>query len=181
MFSPQTLLRGACLAAFALSPAFAQTAATTANPLTAGERNLYEMVRNNLLRAAEKMPEEHYAYKPTPDVRSFGQLMGHVADAQYLFCSAVSGDGAKSPGVEKAKTSKADVMQGLKDGFAYCDKAFGAMTDAQAAQMAKFFGGERTKLSILSFNTVHNMEHYGNAVTYMRLKGLVPPSSEGRR
>ncbi|MDQ6704661.1 MAG: DinB family protein, partial [Acidobacteriota bacterium] len=118
------------------------------------------------------MPEENYSFKPTPDVRSFGQLVGHVADAQFLFCSGVLGEKNPTPGYEKGKTAKADLVQAMKDGFAYCDKAYDGMTDAQAAQMTKFFGRDQTKITLLSFNTAHDNEHYGNIVTYMRLKGL---------
>ncbi len=157
------------------APAFSQ------NPLAAGQKFLHTNIKNNIIRSAEKMPEENYSFKPVPEVRSFGQLLGHVADAQYLFCSAVLGETNRGPGVEKSKTSKADLVQALKDAFAYCDKAYDGMTDAQAATMVKFFvGGEQTKLMVLSFNTAHNNEHYGNIVTYLRMKGLVPPSSEPR-
>lgn len=116
-----------------------------------------------------------------PEVRSFGQIVGHVADAQYTFCSVVLGEKNPAPGIEKSKTTKADLIKGLNDGFAYCDKAYNGMTDAQAVEMVKFFGQDRAKLTVLSFNNAHNDEHYGNIVTYMRIKGLVPPSSEQRR
>lgn len=149
-------------------------------PISGGQQFLYNMVKNNLIKAADKMPEEHYAFKPTTDVRSFGQLIGHVADAQYLFCSPVLGKPNPAPGVEKNKTSKADLVQALKDAFAYCDAAYNGLTDAQAVEMVKFFGRDQSKATVLSFNTVHNNEHYGNVVTYMRLKGLIPPSSERR-
>ncbi len=149
-----------------------------ANPLTAGAKFIYSMTKNDVLRAAEEMPEENYSFKPVATVRSFGQLVGHVADAQYEFCAAVIGDGKHAPGVEKGKTSKADLIQALKDGFAYCDQAYSGMTDAQGAELVKFFGHDAPKLSILSYNNGHNFEHYGNMVTYLRIKGLVPPSSQ---
>jgi uncharacterized damage-inducible protein DinB len=155
-------------------PAFSQ------NPLAAGQKFLYTSAKNNIIRSAEKMPEENYSFKPTPEVRSYGQLLGHVADAQYAFCSAVLGKPNPAPGVEKTKTSKADLVQALNEAFAYCDQAYDGLTDAQAATMVKFFGAEQTKLTVLSFNTAHNNEHYGNIVTYLRIKGLVPPSSERR-
>jgi len=155
--------------------------ARQADPLTAGAKRSYGIIKGYITRAAEKMPEEHYSFKPTPDVRSFGQLVGHVADAQYMICAAAAGE--KAPGgeggeVEKSKTSKADLQKALADSTAYCDKVFAAMTDAGGAPTVKFFTGEMPKLSILEFNTHHDFEHYGNMVTYMRLKGLVPPSSE---
>lgn len=162
----------------ALSIASAQTAD---NPLSTSTKALYSMAKNNITRAAEKMPEENFAFKATPEVRSYGQLVGHVADANYMFCSAALGEQPPVRGIEKEKTTKADLVQALKDSFAYCDKAYDGMTDAVAAQKAKLFGSERAKLGILDFNVVHDYEHYGNMVTYLRLKGIVPPSSEPRK
>jgi len=166
---------------FAALTAIALPLAAQSNPLSAGQKGLYTMVKNNLVKAAQKMPEANYAFQPTPDVRTFGQLVGHVADAQYLFCSAATGEKNPSPGVEKGKTTKADLVQALQDAFTYCDKVYDGMTDAHAVDTVKFFGREQAKLTVLSFNNAHNDEHYGNMVTYMRLKGLVPPSSEAQR
>ena len=151
------------------------------NPIAAGQKMLYSMIKNNIIRSAEKMPEENYAFKPTPEVRSFGQLMGHVADSQYLFCSAVLGKPNPAPGIEKSKTTKADLVQAVKDAFAFCDPAYDGLTDAQAGAPVKFFGGDQAKVTVLAFNTAHDNEHYGNIVTYLRMKGLVPPSSEPRK
>ena len=163
----------------------ATTQAQTANPLSAGAKRTYHIVKGYITRSAAKMPEEHYAFKPTPDVRSFGQILGHIADSNYAFCAGAAaekppmGDGSEgSTGVEKSKTSKADLSKALADSFAYCDKVHAGMNDKVGAEMVKFFTGEMAKLSILEFNTHHDFEHYGNLVTYMRLKGLVPPSSE---
>ena len=156
------------------------TAAFAQNPISGGQKFLHGMAKNNIIRAAEKTPEENYSFKPTPEVRSFGQLVGHIADAQYLFCSPVLGKPNPAPGVEKSKAAKADLVQALKDAFTYCDQAYDGMTDAQTAALVKFFGADQAKVTVLSFNTAHNNEHYGNIVTYMRMKGLVPPSSERR-
>ena len=182
-----TLVMAAALC-LSTADAFAQTAAgQPANPLSASAKRTYDVIKGYLTRAAEKMPEEHYAFQPSKDVRTFGQLVGHVADANYGFCAAAAGekppvggfDGANS--IEKTKTSKADLQKGLADSFAYCDKAHANMTDAAGSAVIKFFGGDMAKLSILEFNTHHDFEHYGNIVTYMRMKGLVPPSSEAQK
>jgi uncharacterized damage-inducible protein DinB len=150
------------------------------NPLSAFNKRGYGQVKSWVLGSAEKMPEENYGYKPTDSVRSFGQLIGHVGDAQYLFCSAVLGDTNPAPKIEQTKTSKADLITSLKGAFAYCDKAYDTMTDAAAPQLVKFFGGDTPKLGVLSVNISHTAEHYGNLVTYLRLKNIVPPSSEPR-
>ena len=131
-------------------------------------------------RAAEKMPEEEYAFKPDPAVRSFGQILGHVADANFSFCSGVLGESSPSPGIEKTKTTKAELRVALHDAFAYCSRAYDTLTEASASETIKAFGQERNKLGVLWFNASHNLEHYGNLVVYMRLKGIVPPSSESK-
>ncbi len=148
--------------------------------LSGGARAFQSQIKSFVQRSAEKMPEGNYAYKPTPEVRSFGEILGHVADAQYLFCSAALGEKNPAPDVEKTKKTKAELTRALQDAFSYCDKAYNALTDANASEVLKLFGRERTRLNVLSFNTVHNFEHYGNLVTYLRLKGVVPPSSEGQ-
>src|ERR1700731_396038 len=150
-----------------------------ANPITASEKGFYSFVSGAVLGAAQKMPEENYSFKPTPEVRSFGQLVGHVADASYSFCSQAIGE-ANPPvkDIEKTKTSKADLVAALKDGVAYCNKAFDSMTDAKGSQTVKFMNFDLAKLTLFSLNTGHTDEHYGNMVTYLRLKGIVPPTSE---
>jgi uncharacterized damage-inducible protein DinB len=153
-------------------------AAPPANPITASEKGLYSFVSNAVIGAAQKMPEENYAFKPTPEVRSFGQLVGHVADASYMFCSQIIGEPSPAKDIEKTKTSKTALVAALKDGVAYCNKAFDSMTDAKGSQMIKFFNLDMAKLTLLSINTSHTDEHYGNMVTYLRLKGIVPPTSE---
>jgi uncharacterized damage-inducible protein DinB len=154
------------------------TQSAPANPITASERGFYSFVSNAVIGAAQKMPEENYAFKPAPDVRSFGQLVGHVADANYMFCSQASGEANPSKGIEKTKTSKADLVAALKDAVAYCNKAFDGMTDAKGGEMVQLFSFHLAKLTVLSMNSAHTDEHYGNMVTYLRIKGIVPPTSE---
>lgn len=149
-----------------------------ANPITLSERGLYSFMSGAVIRAAEKMPEENYSFKPTPDVRSFGQLVGHEADANYMFCSMAAGEANPAKGIEKTKTSKADLVAAIKDAVAYCNKTYDGMTDAQGSQMVKFMNYNLAKLTLLSLNTAHTDEHYGNMVTYLRIKGIVPPTSE---
>ena len=136
-------------------------------------------IKRNILRAAEKMPESDYGFQPVPEVRTFGQLLGHVANAEYNYCSSAAGE--KSPNtvnVEKTKTSKADLTAALQAAFDYCDKIYAGATDAKVADMGKQGNNERNKLGLLMGNVSHANEHYGNIVTYMRIKGIVPPSSE---
>src|SRR5579863_10309222 len=115
-------------------------AAPPANPITASEKGFYSFVSEAVVGAAVKMPEENYSFRPTPEVRSFGQLVGHVADANYMFCSQSAGEANPSKGsIEKTKTSKADLVAALKDAVAYCNKAFDGMTDAKGSEMVQMF------------------------------------------
>jgi uncharacterized damage-inducible protein DinB len=163
--------------------AHAQEAKTAAplpqsNPFTANTRFNYLGGKAVLLRTAEQVPEEYYSFKPTDAVRSFGEILGHVADAQYSFCSIARGEKNPLPNIEKTKTSKADLIAALKEAFAYCDKTYEGMTDSIGAEMVKFMGFDTPKLGVLIGNNQHVSEHYGNLVTYMRLKKIVPPSSD---
>jgi len=153
-------------------------AAQTPAPIITESKQTYTGVKNNLTKLAEKMPEENYGFKPVAEIRSFGQLMAHMADSQLRVCSAVNGE--MKQGTAASKTSKADIVAALKDSFAECDRAWDATTDANMMQMVKFRNGERTRLGILTYNTGHEMEEYGYGAVYLRLKGIVPPSSEGR-
>jgi uncharacterized damage-inducible protein DinB len=139
---------------------------------------LYENIKGYIIKSAELMPEANYAFKPTPEVRSFGQLVGHMANANYTICATARGE--KSPATQdfEKTAEKAALVQAVKDAFAYCDAAF-KLPDASFAPMAELFGMKMSRLSFLMLNVAHDNEHYGNMVTYFRLKGMVPPSSQG--
>ncbi len=153
-------------------------AAAQDNPFSTWHKGAYSYVQAVLLRAADKMPEESYNFKPTDAVRTFGQVVGHLADSQYLFCSIALGEKNPSLKIEETKTSKADLTAALKAAFAYCDKAYASMNDTSGAQLVKLMGGDTPRLDVLTVNMMHSLEHYGNIVTYMRLKNIVPPTSE---
>ena len=157
----------------------AQDPATSPNPQLASTKALYETVRGNILKALDKIPEAKYTWKPSDDVRTFAQQFMHIADSQYFLCGTAKENKQSNPGIEKsALKTKAELLKALNDGFAYCDSTYAGLTDASSAAIVQFFGQNRTKLSMLAFNTAHSFEHYGNLVTYMRMNGIVPPSSE---
>ena len=148
------------------------------NPISDSEKRVYAMFSSVIIAAAVKMPEESYSFKPTPEVRSFGQLVGHLADSNYYFCATAAGDTQPVSDAEKSKTKKADLVTALKDAVAYCNKTYAAMTDAKGSQMTKMMNFDFAKLTVLAGNFAHSYEHYGNMVTYMRIRGIVPPTSE---
>ena len=140
-------------------------------------REQWQAMTNYVTRAAADLPDSLYAYKPVATVRSFGQLIGHVAGAQYMICAAALGDPPRGEDeIEKTKTTKTELVAALRASTEYCGRAY-AQTDAAAQQRTQLFGQERSRLAALGINATHNAEHYGNLVTYMRMNGLVPPSS----
>lgn len=145
-------------------------------------KSMHATIRRDLAEAAEGMPADEYAFKPTPETRTFAQLMGHVANANFFFCSQAKGERSPSSQNFESVADKATLVKAVKDSLAYCDEVYSATTDANFNQMVKVAvpgggGGQTARGSILLFNTTHNNEHYGNIVVYMRLKGHVPPST----
>jgi len=155
------------------------TAQAPANPMQASVQSVFDLLKGNLSKTAEKVPEDLYAFRPTPDVRSVGQLIGHIADSHFSICAAAAGEKPAQSGIEKSATTKAALSRALNESIAYCDKVIAGMNDTRGMEVTEFFTGPSTRLGVLSFNTAHSYEHYGNLVTYMRLKGIVPPSSGG--
>ena len=161
-------------------PAFAQAPAAPVTGVGTA-RGIWEMYSNYVLRSAEQMPEADYSFKPVATVRSFGQLIGHVAGSEMMFCAAALGEAPKSEDdIEKTVTTKAGLIAALKSSAQYCARAY-ALTDAQATGTTKLFGGDQSKMFALLLNAGHVGEHYGNVVTYLRVKGMVPPSSQPRQ
>lgn len=171
------LFTAVALVAVALVPT-AAAAQAGANPYTDAVKAQLAQVKTPIIRTAEKVPEDLYAFKPTPEVRSLGQLIGHIADANFNICGAAGGEKPPAVGIEKTTTGKAALQKALADSFAFCEKVLAAMDDKKGAESIKFITGPTPRLMVLAFNNSHDYEHYGNLVTYMRLKGIVPPSSE---
>jgi uncharacterized damage-inducible protein DinB len=170
-------------------PAAAQSdQQTPANPLSTWIRNAYMGNRNNITRSAEKMPEENYGMRPgsQEEVRTFGQQVGHIANFNYLWCSQAKGEKNPNAGKNLEKlSSKAEFLKALSDAFAYCDGAYSALTDASGMEMIDITqeSGRQTRslrAALLILNYGHNNEIYGNIVTYLRMKNIVPASSEPR-
>jgi len=151
--------------------------AAQSGPIVSSGKGIYTQAKDAVLKSAEKVPEDLYSWQPTPKVRTFGQLFAHEADGQYEFCSAVTGKPVNK-NIEQSVKTKAGIVAALKEAFAYCDAAFAGMSEADAVTTVKLFGQSMTKIGVMDFNTSHTQEHYGNLVTYMRLKDIVPPTSQ---
>jgi uncharacterized damage-inducible protein DinB len=162
--------------AFVFCTAFAL--AQSPNPFIGELKQFYTIRKGDLSKAADRMPAEDYAFRPTPDVRTFAQLLAHIIDAQMGFCSSVKGEPRKLNAA--SKTSKADLVAALKESFDECDSAFDQMTPENATRMIKSGTTERSKLGVLLYATIHDNEEYGYLAMYLRLKGLVPPSTDSR-
>lgn len=156
--------------------AMAGTGADANASITALRSNWLQAV-GNITKAAEELSEADYAYRPVATVRTFGEIVSHVAGSQYLMCAAALGE--KQPAedaVEKAAKTKAAILKALHESVEYCAKAY-AITAASAGAPTQLFGETSTRFGALTLNAVHDGEHYGNIITYMRMKGMVPPSS----
>jgi uncharacterized damage-inducible protein DinB len=140
-------------------------------------RAIWSEISKYITQSADDMSEADFAFRPTPQVRTFGQLVAHIAGSQRLMCAAALGEpGGSEDDIEKTKTTKADIVSALKASNEYCAKAY-AQSDDQVAGTTKLFGEEHTRFYALVLNATHDNEHYGNIVTYMRMRGMVPPSS----
>ena len=175
--SPITLILSLVLFVGLPATTFAQSD-TSSSSVTKSLTGLHNITTTNIMKTAEMLDEDLYAYRPAEGVRSTGEILAHIANAQFMFCSAAAG--AESPSkvnYEETATTKADIIAALKAGFEYCDGVYGEMTDEAGAVVMPLFGMEMAGSAILAFNSAHNYEHYGNLVTYMRMNGIVPPSS----
>jgi uncharacterized damage-inducible protein DinB len=139
----------------------------------------YARLKPNILKAAEKMPAEDYSYKPTPDIRTFARVVNHVIEAQSHICGAANHvDPGAAPKVPADTADKAAILEALNASFAECDKAYAGLTDANMTELLAAGPAKRTRLSMLWGNVSHDNEQYATLALYLRLKGLVPPSSE---
>jgi uncharacterized damage-inducible protein DinB len=182
------LLRSLALMLFVVwscASAFAQTsdgsyAQALSMSMASSAKALHATIRRNLAEAAALMPAEAYTFKPTAAVRSFGEVVAHVATANFFFCAQANSEQPQQTNYELGDTSKATILKVLNDSLAYCDKVYATTTDTNFTQPVKMLvapGGQTMRGLLLDFNTTHNNEHYGNMVVYLRLKGLVPPST----
>lgn len=163
---------------FAVPASAQQTVSANASLGVGAAKGMWQAMTNYLTAAAEQMPEKDYAFRPTHDVRTFGQMIGHVAGAQAMICAAALGEkGGGEDDIEKTATTKAALLTALKNTTQYCERAY-AQTDAAVAGSVTLFGRPMIRLNALVLNAAHNAEHYGNLVTYMRIRGMTPPSSQ---
>ena len=162
--------------------AFAQMAGMTPPPTSTGPASealaAYNRVKPNVLKAADKMPEADYQYKPTPDIRTYARIVNHVTEAQFRTCSALAGDKMDPKSVPSDTADKATIVAALKASFAECDKAYAALTDSTIAEMLQLGPAKRSRIGLAWGNISHDNEQYAELATYLRLKGLVPPSGE---
>ena len=177
------LVTALCAIVVSGDPATAQSPPNP-NPVATGVRAAWEGAKRNLTRSAEMMPEADYNFRPVDTVRTFGQILAHVAGANYVFCSATKGEPSPhaEAAFEKTATTRAQIIKALADSVTYCDAAYAALDDRRAGETVDLpFGmGKGARALPLMLNTGHVQEHYGNLVTYFRIKGMAPPSSQGQ-
>lgn len=158
--------------------ATAQSQVSPANPMIGSVAREWKQISGYIAKAAEQFPESDYGFRPTPAVRTFAQLIGHLTDAQFEICAAALGEKPKAvEGDWEKKTAKSELTAAFRESSELCARAY-AQPDAAASLPTKLFDRDAIRFNALVHNAVHDGEHYGNIVTYMRLKGMVPPSSQ---
>ena len=179
------LIAGLLLLACAVNPGTAQTSDgyyydAFSPSMASVVKSMHATIQRDLADAVESMPADEYSFRPTPQVRSFAELVGHVASANFFFCAPVKGERPPIHANYEKLTDKVTLVKGLKDSFAYCDDVYAATTDENFGQLISMPGAKPSQAgrgAVLFFNTTHNNEHYGNIVVYLRLKGHAPPST----
>ncbi len=146
--------------------------------IAAEVKQVYTSVKTNILAAANAMPEENYGFAPVKEEMTFGGWVAHVADAQVGICSTLNGHARK--GDAAGKTAKADLVAALQASFEECDSAYNALTDANATELVAYGRGQNSRAGRLAYNSAHDQECYGSMAVYMRIKGIVPPSTAAR-
>jgi uncharacterized damage-inducible protein DinB len=138
----------------------------------------YDTIKRDIVDAAEAMPEAEYSFRAAPPVRSFAEIVGHIADSQTFFCGVAAGGNPEyGDRIEKSAGPKAALMKALKDSFAACDAVYDSLDAVNALAAVPAGKGDALRAMMLLDNISHDNEHYGNIATYMRLKGHVPPST----
>jgi hypothetical protein len=167
-------------AAHAQAPAAAPAQGGQKIPLSEALRRSYNTVKMNLTETAQKFAEPDYTYRPSPEIRTFGAQLAHVANSQYNACSAARGEANPNQGqnLEQTKTTRADIIKALADSFAFCDPVFANLTDQTAVELVRQGMNEVARGAVLSNLIAHGNEEYGILTVYMRTKGMVPPSTE---
>lgn len=177
-----------------MAPTFDEAAArekarldTFANrPLGAIIQRSFNVFTNYLVMAAEMMPESGYAFRPTPDLRTFGQQINHATGAHYSFCNqaGVPPDIQKQAAPSLASvTAKVAIVAALRESIAYCNRVLAAASEEWLSQSAAGLGGSSSGLiqgmraHAFIYNAVHSAEDYGTITTYLRMQGIVPPST----
>jgi len=145
-------------------------------------RNLYEGQQRNIVEAAEKIQASDYNFAPSHDVMSLGAILAHLGDVNYSICASLKGEKNPSAGpIAKRAPAKPEMLAAVKESYAYCNGVLGGMKDADLA--ANYQAGATTRTK--AWNALHLLEHmtlhYGNIITYMRIRGLVPPETERRQ
>ena len=165
---------------FAVSSAAQAPSAGEKVGLATSLQRAYGTLKGNLTQAAEKMPEANYGFKPAsdPDLRTYGQWIGHQADNQFTNCATIKGVPNPSPAQSnEKKMTKAELVKALADAFAFCDGAISGLTDQNAMQMVKQGEGETARGGVVSALLSHGLESYGIVVVYLRAKGIAPPNA----
>ncbi|MBX2821205.1 MAG: DinB family protein [Rhodothermaceae bacterium] len=165
------------LLALSIPSAQAQEPSDKVDPMIETLQATNDYVRAMIVTSANQMSEDDYAFSPASEVRSFGQLLTHIAETNYFFCSTAKGEQAPQSAASESMTNREDIIKTLSNSFDYCDAIYNSAEKVNPDNQIEFMGQPRSPLTVLAFRNNHALLHYGNVITYMRLRGKVPPSS----
>ncbi|HEV8409115.1 MAG TPA: DinB family protein [Gemmatimonadaceae bacterium] len=174
-------LRTMSVAAFAAASfgVLAPTAGTAQNsPVIAAFRESGGTFGRNLLAAADAMPADKYAFKPTPAQRSFGEVLAHVAEGNDYMCSAFGPVKLPVRAPVNVAAGKDALIARLKETFAFCDQTLAGVGDSKIGEAIPFGTEMKTRAQIETFVVADWADHYSQLAIYMRLNGLLPPTAK---
>ena len=172
-----TLRTLAVLTLFASPAAFSQAAPQPVGPAAEVQAS-YKRLKDNILKAADKMPAADYQFKGTPEIRTYARVVNHITEAQQHTCTAINGTKFDPKSVPSDTADKAVVVAGLEASFRECDKAYASIADSDLTGKVTFGPMTRSRIGAAWGNVSHDNEQYAILSLYLRLKGIEPPTSE---
>jgi uncharacterized damage-inducible protein DinB len=168
-------VRLALLASLLATPSIAQQAPS--DPLTAALKRQWDGIALNLKESAEKVPEDKYSVRPSQDVKTFAGEVGHAANTHYFFCARIKGEANPNKEDYEKLTSKDALVKALVASNDYCSALFNGATDKWLMEMVGQGAQTQPRAAVLAAHIAHSNETYGTMVPYMRMSGIVPPST----
>ena len=152
------------------------------NPVTAGVQEIYDRQSKRIVAAAEEMPADKYDYRPTPEQWTFGKIVAHVAQVDYLVCSMISDNPVPKDFKVGESDPKDKLVQAVQASLDFCSQSLATLQDSKMGDPITFFGGRKTTRARAALELVADLvDHYSQLASYLRLNGMLPPSAQPQK